>query len=67
MLWVARLNQTADTQQTWMWNGLLRTGVGRGTTGATCSRHDEETDDECVGLPLKQGVFPKHVHHQQLV
>ena len=35
--------------------------------GSTCSRHDEETDDECVGLPLKQGVFPKHGHHQQLV
>ena len=24
----------------------------------TCSRHDEETDDECVGLPRKQGAFP---------
>ena len=35
--------------------------------GSTCSRHDKETDDECVGLPLKQGVFPKHDHHQQLV
>ena len=34
--------------------------------GSTCSRHDEETDDECVGLHLKQGVFPKHDHHQQL-
>ena len=35
--------------------------------GSTSSRHDEETDDECVGLPLKQGVFPKRDHHQQLV
>ena len=25
--------------------------------GSTCSRHDEETDDKCVGLRLKQGVF----------
>ena len=33
--------------------------------GATCSRHDEETDDECVGLNLKQGTFPKHDHHQR--
>ena len=35
--------------------------------GSTCSRHHEETHDECVGLLLKQGVFPKHDHHQKLV
>ena len=28
-----------------------------------CSRHDEESDDECAGLLLKQGVLPKHDHH----
>ena len=35
--------------------------------GSTCSSHDEETNDECVGLHLKQGVFPKHDHNQQFV
>ena len=35
--------------------------------GSTCSRHDEETDDGCVRGNLKQGVFPKRDHHQQLV
>ena len=35
--------------------------------GSTCSRHDEETNDECVRGNLKQGVFPKHDHHQKLV
>ena len=35
--------------------------------GSTFSRFDEETDGECVGLHLKQQVFPKHDHHQQLV
>ena len=34
--------------------------------GSTCSRHDQETHDECVGLHLKQGVFPEHDHHQQV-
>ena len=54
-------------------------GVEQGTTGDVqrqaaqsglgrrAARHVEETDDECVGLLLKQGVFPKHDHHQQLV
>ena len=55
-----------------MWNVTERlvAGAERGTAGdvqraewlgSTCSRHDEETDDECVGLPLKQGVFPSMI------
>ena len=37
-------------------------GAGRAEwLGSTCGRHDEETDDECVGLPLKHGVFPSMV------
>ena len=86
---MVRLDQTADTRQTWFRSRLLRTGSQRDGTlgcrsgtryhrrrttlsraewlGSTCSRHDEETDDERVGLPLKQGVFPKHDYHQKLV
>ena len=51
--------------------------VEQGTTGDTtpsrkvawvdASRHVDETDGECVLGNLKQGVFPKHDHHQQLV
>ena len=70
--WVARLDQTADTRQTWWRSRFLRTGSQRDGTlgcrsgtrchrrrttlsraewlGSNCSRHDEETDDECVGL-----------------
>ena len=35
--------------------------------GSTCGRHDEETDDECVGLHLKQGVFPSMIITNALI
>ena len=49
------------------WNKVPQETCNAVWLGSTCSRHDEETDDECVGLHLKQGVFPKHDHHQKLV
>ena len=47
--------------------GDVQRKVAQSGLGTACSGHDEETDDECVGLFLKQGVFPKHDHDQQLV
>ena len=51
---------TANMAADWQVTERFVAGVERG------SKH-EETDGECVGLHLKQGVFPKHDQHQQLV
>ena len=45
------LGATGDVQRQAGQSGLGRRPI-----------HVEETDDECVGLPLKQGVFPKQNH-----